>query len=133
MTTTDRRMAQVVAEMTVISEAGAAQLGDLIHGGEKNQAPKGPRESMAEEHARAYEAAPGPVSRREALREAEDALIRARLSPRRQFVPGTLEWRVAIARAEGSIEEVSIVYGCSRSTVYRLREQFGAGSLRADG
>lgn len=121
----DARMGQVVAEMSVISEAGAAQLGDIIHGGERDRSPRGPRRSLADDHAERYRQAAGPMSRRQALQDAETALIRARISPRRQYVPGTLEWKVAIARAEGSVERVSIVYGCSRQTVYRLRAQLG--------
>lgn len=117
----DQRMRQVLAEMETISEAGAAQLGDLIHGGEPNRAPKGPKVSLAEEHRRAYMDANGPTSRCAALQAAEDALINARHAPRRELVSGTLEWRVAIGDDPRPVRTVAIVYGVTEAHVYKMR------------
>lgn len=121
MTKVEDRMIVVLRQMAVLSEASGAQLGDTIHGGEKNNAPKGPRGSMAEYHARCWRRAKGTLARADALSNAEAALINARYAPRRSMVSGTLEWRLAIARDPRPAPVVAEVYGVSRQHVYRLR------------
>ena len=124
--TTDQKMAQVLAEMSVLAEAPGAKHGDIVHGGEREQAPRGPDRTLCELHAERYRRAGGPVSRAQALRDAERALVEVRVSPTagHGLTPETLEWRVAIARAEGSVEMVAHRFGVARSTVYRCRAQF---------
>lgn len=117
----DQRMRQVLAELEVLSEAGAAQLGDVVHGGTPNRAPKGPKLSLADEHRRAYRRANGPTSRRAALQAAEEALTNARYAPRRELVSGTLEWRVAIGDDPRPVRVVAQVFGVTEAHVYRMR------------
>lgn len=122
------RMQLALMRLSLISDAATTKLGDRVHGGEANRAPKGPRSSMAEYHRRQWRRARSHEARCEALREAEKALINARHAPRRSHVKGTLEWRLAIARDPRPAPVVAEVYGVSRQHVYRIR---AASGLRA--
>lgn len=115
-------MRRVLMEMTVLSEASGAKLGDVVHGGEPNNAPKGPRSSMADYYGRRWRRARGALSRAEVLAEAQDALINAKYAPMRSMLVGTLEWRLAIARDPRPARIVANVYGVSMTHVYYLRK-----------
>lgn len=119
----DARMRQIITEMTVISEAAAQQFGEIVHGGECSNQPKGPRTSMAEYHARAWRRAHSPKQRSEALEAAERALHNAKHAPRRELLVGTTEWRLMIADDPQSAKEVGWTYGVSTQHVYNVRKQ----------
>lgn len=120
----DARMRQIIAEMSVISEARGQQFGDIIQGGnEPSRAPKGPRSSMAQYFARAWRRAHSVQQRQETLEEAEKALHNARHAPKRELVVGTTEWRRAIADDPQSAKEVSWTYGVSTQHVYHVRAE----------
>lgn len=119
----DARMRQVLVEMGVISEASSTRLGDVVHGGEPDRSPKGPRVSMAAFHARAYRRARGPLAKAEALDVAEKALTNARYAPKRTNIAGTLEWRLAIGDDPRPAKVVAEVYGVAIEHVYYCRKR----------
>jgi hypothetical protein len=115
------RMQLTLIRMVLISEGKTTKLGDVIHGGDPDRSPRGPRSSMAEYHRRQWRRARSHEARAEALQAAEKALINARYAPRRSLVSGTLEWRLAIARDPRPAAIVAEVYGVSRGHVYYCR------------
>lgn len=119
----EQRMAQVIAQMSVLSEAGASRMGDVVHGGEPSNAPKGPKLSLGDWHREAWRRAKTAEKRAAALLAAESALIEARFSQRQKsrYVPNTQEQRVAIAWADGPAKVVARKFGCSERHVYNCR------------
>ena len=113
-------MAQIIAQMSVLSEAGASHLGDVVRGGEPSNAPKGPRLSLADWHREAWRRKPTT----ETLEAAEADLRQARFSKykKHQFVNGTLEQRIAIANEPGRVADVAEKFGCSVRHVYNMRK-----------
>lgn len=120
---TDSEMAQVLAQLSVLSEVSAPSYEPSVHGGTPDRSPKGPRESTFDVFRRKYAAARGDVTRSAVLEEAIQALRSARHARRGLLVPGTDEWRVAIANDPRTPEDVSHAYGCARSYVYELKKQ----------
>jgi hypothetical protein len=118
----EARMRQILSELAVTAEAAGVKLGDIIHGGEPDRSPHGPRCTLAEYHGRRWRRARSHEARCEALTAAQEALINAHHAPRRSLVAGTLEWRVAIARDPRRAEVVAQVYGVSRGHVYYCRK-----------
>lgn len=118
----EARMRLTLLKLSVISEASGVRLGDVIHGGTPDRSPRGPHSSIAEYHRRVWRRAHSHEARCEALRGAQSAYIRARYAPRRSNVPGTLEWRLAIARDPRPAPVVAEVYGVSLRHVYNLRK-----------
>jgi hypothetical protein len=118
-------MRQLLARMSVISEVPALNLDPsdrprVSTGRSAATPPRGSSQTMAGLWAGIYNRADSHERRCQVVRDAEDALSRVLLSPV-HLIPGTWEWRVAIARAQGTISEIARVYGCDRKQVYRIR------------
>lgn len=118
----DQKMAKIIARMSVISDAAAQRFGGVVHGGQPNNQPKGPRIGMADYHREAWRRARTPVQRAETFQAAKAALANARYAPRRTDTPGTLEWRLAIANAPQDAETVAQNFGISLAHVYNMRK-----------
>lgn len=122
--TLDSEMAQLLARMSVLSEvSGRGYDGIRVHGGEKSGAPSGPSKSLYDAFRRRWARAESPRAQRQTIEAAKKALTHAQHAPKREFVPNTLEWRVAIANDSREVDVVAEVYGCSRSYAYKLRHQ----------
>lgn len=123
-------MTQILADMSILSEVQAARAGDVIHGGEKHGAPRGPRESLHDQFARRYRNAPGPMSREACRREAELALesVRRMRAPKPSVDPdpehGSFYWKCRIADDVRPLEEIAQHYTVSRATIYRYRAKY---------
>ena len=116
----DARAQRVLLELNLISEKSAARHGDLVRGGMRDNAPRGPKLSEADELLRAYEKARTDGERELIIEAAEQAIREAKYS-RRGLVKGTVEWRVAIALDPRPVDVVAWIYGCSRQHVYKMR------------
>jgi hypothetical protein len=121
------RMQLTLIRMVLISEGKTTKLGDVIHGGDPDRSPRGPRSSMAEYHRRQWRRARSHEARLEALQEAEKALIRARYASRANSpLRDTLEWKRWVASDPRPAKVVAQVYEVSLSHVYYLRKQHAA-------
>lgn len=121
--TLDAQIHQLLARMSVLSEVPAARTGDIVHGGEQSNAPKGPRRSMYDEFRVRYQGARSDRARELVIEEAKQAVRRHQLS-QRGMVKGTQEWAIAIGLDPRPVEDVMHIYGCTERHVYRCRAEF---------
>jgi len=119
----DAEMGQLLARMSVISEASAAKYdSERVHGGEPSRAPAGPSEGLYQEFTRRYLKAWSETAKRETIEDAQKALTHARYAPRRP-VRGTDEWRIAIGTDQRAAKDVAEIYGCTVQYVYAMRKR----------
>jgi hypothetical protein len=127
----EKMMRNTIADLSIVSEASAGRIDrDRVHGGTRNNTPRGARRTLADIYWNAYESAEDSSERIDALERAKEALIAMKYGRDRTLTAGTLEWRQAIAADERPANVVAHVYGCSRQTVYRLRQEARKRSRR---
>jgi hypothetical protein len=126
----DGQMCQILAEMSVLSEAGAAQLGDVTHGGERDNSPRGCNEGLVDEYHRRYNGAWGDRGRREVIEAAVSSLEEAKRMrvpvPDKDPdpTPGSAMWKKWIANHPDTPGKLGTKLGLSRQYISKIREQY---------
>lgn len=125
----DAAMAEVIAQMSVISEvSGRSYDGVSVHGGEKDRAPARPVEKPMVDYWRdRYNRAGGPRTRRLVLTEAKEALELARRMP----IPkgqepeyGSPQWKRYIAESVEDTGALATRFNCTRRYINMIRRAY---------
>lgn len=111
--TPDQHFQKLIGQLLLIGEGPAVAFDrDRVQGIEPSHTPM-TFGSEVHRFTDAYKAARGDKQKLRVCHEIKAAIIQAQYSPRNEFIHGTLEWKVAIARDKRSIYTVARVYRCS--------------------
>lgn len=112
-----------LCEMILCAEGPAVAFDrEVVKGGERLNIPKSYGNRAYEFLAR-WNRAPSNTIRLKIIADLQDELRRATVKPIRDYHPGTLEWKVAIARDRRSDHTVAYAFGCSIKTVREARTE----------
>lgn len=103
---------------------------EIVKGGERLNIPKS-YGNRAYEFMSRWRKAPSNTIRLKIIADLQDELRKATVRPIRDYHPGTLEWKVAIARDRRSDFTVAYAFGCSVKTVREARAEIHDRILQA--
>lgn len=112
-----------LTEMMLCAEGPAIVFDrEPVKGGERSNIPKSYGNRVYEFRAR-WDKAPSNTIRLKILREMQDELRQMTVKPMVGLHPGTLEWKVAIARDGRSDHTVAYAHKCSVKTVREVKAE----------